>query len=77
MKYQVLLRGENFEINWEGKIKNLGFFTTRCVKADSVEDAENKAVQLIQNDAWLQSALIEKSEYSPMVYMDEISQAKW
>lgn len=77
MKYQVLLRGENFELNWEGKIKNLGFFTTRWVKANSVEDAEKKAVQLIQNDKWLQSALIEKSEYSPMVYMEEISQAKW
>ena len=43
MKYQVLLRGENFELNWEGKIKNLGFFTTRWVKADSVEDAEKKS----------------------------------
>lgn len=77
MKYQVLLRGENCELHWEGKIKNLGFFTTRLVKADSVEEAENKAVQLIKNDKWLQSALVVKSEYSPMIYMEEISQVKW
>jgi len=77
MKYQVLLRGENFELDWEGELKNLGFFTTRWVKATSAEEAEFKAIQLIKDDKWLQSVIAKESVYSPMIYMEQVSKASW
>lgn len=77
MKYQVLLRGENFEMNWENEIKNFGFFTTRFVNAETPEEAETKAVALVKNDQWLIGAMISNSSFTPMIYLESIHKAKW
>ena len=44
--FQVMLEGENFFIEFEGKEELLGFITTRWVKASNEEQAELKAVEL-------------------------------
>ena len=77
MKYRVLLRGENFEITFEGKIQNVGFYTTRYVKATSIEQAELKAVELIQCDPELQSMMVPNSSYIPMVFAEKMYKARW
>lgn len=77
MKYQVVLRGENFELNLENDINVFGFYTTRVVKAASAEDAETKAVALIKNDQSLQQLLVKGSSYQPMIYLESIYKAKW
>lgn len=77
MKYQVMLRGENFELIWEGQVKNLGFFTTRWVKAESIEDAEQKAVTLIKQDDSLKAMMVEQPTLTPMIYLEEVTIAKW
>jgi hypothetical protein len=76
-KYRVILRGENFEIEFEGKIDNLGFYTTRVVKANSPEEAEQKAVDLIKTDQNLLEMVQNNSKVEPMIYLESISQASW
>lgn len=77
MKYQVLLCGENFELCWNGEVKNFGFVTTRWVKAGSIAEAELKAVALIKNDLSLSSMLIEQPTLTPNIYLEEIAIAPW
>ena len=76
-KYKTLLLGENFEMNYEGEINNFGFYTTRVVKAISEEEAELKAVQLIQTDKELISSIVEKSDFEPKIYLEEIEIVPW
>ena len=76
-KYKVLLSGENFELNFEGKTDNFGFYTTRIVKAYSEEEAEIKAIELIKTDNNLLSMLIKNSEYESKIFLEEILKASW
>ncbi|MDM5263992.1 hypothetical protein PF327_07245 [Sulfurovum sp. XTW-4] len=77
MKFIVLLRGENFEINYDGKIQNVGFMTTRTVKASNSEEAELAAVELIKNDDYLIQMVVKDSTLTPKIYLEEIAEAKW
>jgi len=77
--FQVLLEGENFFVEFEGKEELLGFITTRWVKAIDEEQAELKAVELIKNDTHIQKLLrTSESELpSPMIYLSEMCQVNW
>lgn len=77
MKYGVRLEGKNFEINTERGVENLGFIATRFVKANSPEEAESKAVDLIRFDKSLNSTLVENNEYEPMIYLVEYWKESW
>lgn len=77
MKYRVMLRGENFELDWEGQVKIFGFVTTRWVKAKDTEEAELKAVALIQNDTKLTELIIDESKLTAKIYLEEISKDPW
>lgn len=72
-----MLRGENFEIIFDGKIQNVGFYTTRIVKAPDLEQAELAAVELIKNDEHLIQMLAKDLNFTPMIYLEEIVQVKW
>lgn len=75
----VLLEGENFFIEFEGKEQLLGFVTTRWVKAVDEQQAELKAVELIKNDSYIQSSLRspENEVPKPMIYMREMYKVNW
>lgn len=77
--FQVLLEGENFFIELNGKEELLGFFTTRWVKADDQKQAELKAVELVKNDQHLHNLvkLPEGESLSPMIYLSEICKVNW
>lgn len=76
-KYKVMLRGENFEINFEDKIENMGFYATRMVKANSENEAEIKAIDLIRADSSLISMVKRDSQYSPKIYLEYLQAASW
>ena len=63
----------------EGKEDLFGYFTTRWVKADSPEDAELKAVDLVKKDKRLID--ITKNTYgsksAPMIYLIEMCNVNW
>lgn len=77
MKYGVMLRGENFEIESETGVENLGFITTFFVKAKSPEEAELKAVEIIRTDKALLSTLSKESKLEPKIYLEEMWPESW
>ena len=77
MKYGVRLEGKNFVLKTEDGIENLGFVTTRFVKASTPEEAETRAVELIKTDDSLISALVEEREFEPMIYLVEYWKESW
>lgn len=77
MKYGVMLRGENFEIKSESGVENLGFITTRLVKAKTPEEAELIAVTMVRADKNLLENLYEESTLQPQIYLEEMWTARW
>ena len=74
-KYGVMLEGRGFLLDMKGSVQKYGFFTTRYIEADSPEQAEIRAVQLIRQDKLIKSAA--KNEGSrPMIYVDSITELK-
>lgn len=77
MKYGVMLRGENFEIKTEDGIENLGFFTTRIVKANIPKEAELKAKEMVKKDKNLLESLSEKRDFEPKIYLEKMWKERW
>lgn len=70
--YRIRINGQNFLLNLNGTLTKFGFYTTRDIKAESLENAETIAVQLIENDEALISQILNDRTDSPMTYIDEI-----
>jgi len=77
MNYAIILEGQNFEVNFDGEIQNLGFYTTRIVKANSIDEAEDKAIQLIRNAQSLINMMVENSQFEPRIDIDRVYKASW
>ncbi|MDH5179549.1 MAG: hypothetical protein OEZ39_11955 [Gammaproteobacteria bacterium] len=77
MKYSIILEGRNFEVIIDGKVKNMGFYTTRIVKADSIEEAEDKAIHLIKTDQSLINIMVKESVLEPVIEVDSVYKASW
>lgn len=77
--FKVLLEGENFFLEFDGKEELLGFVTTRWVKANEQKQAELKAVDLVKNDKHLQNMLRSPdAEYPPpLIYLSEMDKVSW
>ncbi len=73
-KYMVMLDGRNFEIEIDGKVQKLGFFTTRWVEAINPKEAELKAVELIKTDESLVKSVRNSKDSPPMIYLSELSE---
>jgi len=72
-----MLRGENFEIKSEAGVKNLGFFTTRFVKAINPEAAELVAVDMIRTDKSLLEILSRESKLESKIYLEKMWPERW
>ena len=74
LKYRALLKGTNFFLNSGGKVCRHGFFTTRFAEADTTEEAEEIAVQLIRDDRVLKAAVLNDVAAPPTIYLKEIDE---
>jgi hypothetical protein len=54
--FRCFIRGDNFPGKLIGKKEPIGFYTTRFVDAETAEQAEMLAVDLLRNDADLDVA---------------------
>lgn len=72
-----MLEGKNFPIKVEGKTQLWGFYTTRKVKAESPDEAEIKAVEMIRNDQELLSSLDHDNETEYKIFLDSMYELKW
>lgn len=71
--YSCVIHGENFPGVILGRKEKIGFFATRVVQADSVEDAEAKALEELQQEPKLAVDEEEMSE-DAQVYFEQITQ---
>ena len=60
-----------------GNNEVLGFYTTRWVKADNPESAEQMAVDLIRNDPTLKEAVQNQTDDQPMIFLEELVEVGW
>jgi hypothetical protein len=73
--WRVFLRGQNFILKWvNGSTENLGFYTTRFVRANNPEGAELLAVDLIRHDKKLAACIQNQRSDPPMIFADEIEE---
>lgn len=73
-KYRVLISGENFLLNFDGRPRKSGFYVTRFVDAADAEEAENAAVALLRNDAALKGLVLNSRDDTPMMYAEEVEE---
>ena len=73
-KYKVLVRGENFLINLEGKDQKLSFYTTAFVEGQDEEHAEQRAMALLRNDKEFRRSVLNGQSDAPMMFVDEIDE---
>ena len=75
--YAVMLRGENFIIEFDGKPMRCGFYTTRYVRARSEQDAEMAAVNLVRTDEALLKCVCRETSPNPMLFAERIERRSW
>ena len=67
-----MLRVENYLIRVEGKKSLMGFFTTRFISAESIENAEVLAIETIRKDKNFENTILNKFWHKkPMIYFEE------
>jgi hypothetical protein len=73
-KYRVLLNGHNFLIDLGDGIASHGFFTTRFVEADTLDEAELKAVASVRKREEIKAMLRNSPDTPPMLFAEEIEE---
>jgi hypothetical protein len=73
-KFHVFLNGTNFWLKFGGKPGRFGFYTTRFIQADSAEQAELLAVELIREDEALRNNLLNDASDPPKITLERIEE---
>ena len=74
--YRVLIDGQNFIIDYEGVVKPYGFYATRFVKAESHDQAEEVAVQMIRDLDSLRELIQNPEDDRPEMVIEETEELK-
>jgi hypothetical protein len=70
--YKCSIAGENFPGELLSEDKEIGFFTTRFVEADTAEDAEHKALANLKEDESIKLPEGVSPSQKAKVYFEEI-----
>ena len=71
-KYEVLINGQNFLVDVEGRIEKHGFFTVRFIEATDAAAAENEAVEMIRKAEPLRELVRNTPEDPPILDVTQI-----
>ena len=71
--FRCLIEGVNFPFEFEDEPGPVGFFTTRFVRAESAEEAEMMALEMLRSDPTMDIPP-EKRTKDAMVYFEEIEE---
>ena len=71
-RFRVLLNGRNCVVQQDGERQLMGFWATRCVDAETKEEARARAIDLIRLHPTFQSLLNGPTDPQPVVLVDEI-----
>lgn len=72
--YRVLIEGKNFFIEMDGMTAKYGFFTIRCVTAEDVGAAEERAIQLLRNDQHVRVLVKNAPDDPPTMQVEQIEE---
>ena len=75
-KYQVILNGQNFLMDTDDGEKKVGFFTARMVKANSVGEAKQLALDMVKKDKVLIELTLNEPADQPQIHIDEVNQVR-
>jgi hypothetical protein len=78
-KWRVLINGTNFRMEVpkggsEPRVRRMGFFTTVFVRANTPQDAELRAVEVLRRDKGLCARARNPKEDPPVLFADEIQE---
>ena len=73
-KYRVMVHGENLLTEVEGVRQKLGFFTNVFVEAFTAADAEERAVEIVREDAGLADILVNTNEDPLSLSAEEVQE---
>lgn len=71
--FRVVVRGRNFWLTIDGRLGRMGFDATRFVEAADEEQAEDKALDMLQDDQTLHGAANEPGD-PPEIFIEEIDE---
>jgi hypothetical protein len=74
MRFRVLINGQNYWLNIEGKPQRTGFYTTRFVKAQDAEKAKAIAEEMIRVDSKLSDGLLNEQDDPPLICAEEVEE---
>jgi hypothetical protein len=72
--FQVEINGQNFLIEFDGKIAKYGFFSVRLVEASTPADAESAAVQMIRETQHLRDIVRNTLDDPPLMDVVQIAE---
>lgn len=75
-KFRILLKGENFLMEFESAPKRLGFYVVRVVEAADEADAELRAVEMLRRDPKLRGQVLNDPSDPPMLFAEEIAETE-
>jgi len=78
-KYSVVVKGDNFILDYENETKMYSFVTTRKVKASSIDEAKELAIKLVENDDDLQTLMNDDQSVinPPTLFVEEMYDLSW
>jgi hypothetical protein len=75
-QYKVSINGTNFLVNFSGRAKKVGSFTTRSVRASDAEAAEIMAVQMLRDQKSLRDVVVNDRSDPPLMKVENIFEAE-
>lgn len=72
--FRILILGEHFKLNWLGRPRFMGFYVTRFVKCDSIEEAQSLAMESVWNDESLKAKTVNEAEDPPSLRIDSLEE---
>lgn len=73
-KFHVLVNGQNFLVNIDGKTKKHGFFQNFLIETISVEDAAEEIIEKVRDDKELKKITLNSRKDSPNIEIEEINE---
>lgn len=74
MRFRVLVNGQNYWLNIEGRPQKKGFYTTRFVEAQDAEKARAIAEEMIRVDSKLSEGLLNEPDDPPVICAEDVEE---
>lgn len=71
--YRVTIDAKNFLVEFDGRLDKYGFITYRLVNAETPQDAELMAVEMLRKDSELRALVKNRPDDRPVMDITEVA----